>query len=252
MSSSNLITPIDLTAADMVNDMRKIMALSKSRSPGLRRSSVTGRLGVAALLPIMLLSIPAEAVGQSNFGRAELTPYAGYRFGGSFDSEDGSASVRLDDRGSGGLILNVRETANTQWEVIYARQDTVADTSALAEFAPSTNVQMDFLQGGGTYEFEGTSVRPYLAATIGGTHISPEAPGLNSDTFWSMSIGLGLQFRPSERLGFRLEARAWGTLIDSDTDLFCVSDLGGAVCAIKVDGRVLWQIETFAGVVFRF
>jgi hypothetical protein len=41
-------------------------------------------------------------------------------------------------------------------------------------------------------------------------------------------------------------------LIDSDTNLFCASGIGGAVCAIRVDGRVLWQIETFAGVVFRF
>jgi hypothetical protein len=77
-------------------------------------------------------------------------------------------------------------------------------------------------------------------------------PGLNSETFWSFSIGAGLQIRPSDRLGIRLEARAWGTLIESDTTLFCLSGVQGASCGIRMDGRVLWQLETIAGIVVRF
>ena len=69
-----------------------------------------------------------------------------------------------------------------------------------------------------------------------------------------VGIGTGLQIRPNDRLGLRLEARAFGTLIKSGSSLFCVSDPAGgnAGCAITVTGEVLWQIQTMAGIVFRF
>ena len=93
---------------------------------------------------------------------------------------------------------------------------------------------------------ETTGVRPYLAATLGAARITPRLSGLGDDSFWSFSIGTGLQIRPTARFGIRLEARAWGTLIDSDTRLFCRSGVQVAGCAIRLDGRVLWQIETFS------
>ncbi len=99
---------------------------------------------------------------------------------------------------------------------------------------------------------DGELARPYLAATLGGTYISPDAEGLKSDTFWSFSIGTGLQVFPAKHLGLRLEARAWGTLLSSSSSLFCSSGPDGGACAIAVSGEMLWQVETFAGVVFRF
>jgi hypothetical protein len=197
----------------------------------------------------MLLVASREASAQPETRRFELTPYAGYRFGGEFEAQDSSVSVKLVDAASAGLIFNMRESANTQWEAVYSRQKSSVDTSVPA---PSTDVQMEVLQGGGTYEFNARAGHPYLAATLGGTRISPRVPGLNGDTFWSMSLGVGLQLPLGERLGLRLEARAWGTLIDSDTDLFCQSGSGGATCAIEIDGHVLWQLEAFAGLAFRF
>ena len=53
-------------------------------------------------------------------------------------------------------------------------------------------------------------------------------------------------------LHFRVEARAWGSLTDSNTDLFCSVGPDQNICAIRVDGSVLSQVETFAGIVFRF
>ena len=173
-------------------------------------------------------------------------------FGGTFADIDADLDAELDDGAHLGVILNLRESANTQWELIYSRQSTDVDASAFSPATPTLDVDLQYLQLGGTYLGEGERVRPYVAATIGGTRIAPSLGNLDSDTFWSGSIGAGLQAFPNQRIGLRLEARVWGTLLTSSTDLFCASGGQGGVCAISVDGDVLWQFSTFLGVVFRF
>ena len=207
---------------------------------------------IRPLIATALLAFSSAAPAQQSPGTFELTPYGGMRFGGTFDAEDGDARAELDDDGSFGVIFNLRESANTQWELIYSQQSTAADVSEFELDESSLDLDIQSLQLGGTYMGEGTLARPYLAATIGGSRYSPDFSGLNSDTFWSFSIGGGLQVFPSERVGLRLEARAWGTLLSSSTRLFCSSGPEGGLCAISVDGSLLWQVETFAGIVLRF
>jgi hypothetical protein len=95
-------------------------------------------------------------------------------------------------------------------------------------------------------------VQPYLAATIGGTHVRASANGSESDTFFSASLGLGLLILPNSRVGLRLEARGHATFTNSSTNLLCVSGPDLNACAIELTGDVITQVETFAGVVIRF
>jgi len=199
-----------------------------------------------------LLLVAASASAQDTDFNVEITPFGGYTFGGTFDVEESTDSYELEDSSSFGVIVNWRHTGVTKWEVLYSRQETEADIGAAAALEPSVDIDLQVFQLGGTYLGEGSRARPYVAATIGGTHISPDNPLLDSDTFFSGSIGGGLQVFPSQRVGLRLEARVYGTLLSSSTSLFCSSGAQGALCAITVSGDALWQFETFAGVVFRF
>lgn len=176
----------------------------------------------------------------------EVTPYGAYSFGGTFTDEAGAIEASLQDSSNTGLILNFRETSNTQWELIYSRQS----TNAAMAGTPFANINLQYLQGGGTYEFEGNKARPFMAATIGGTHIDADEDGFGSDTFFSFSIGGGIQLAPTSRVGLRLETRAFGTVVRSDSEIFCVSV--PASCAIHIKGDLLWQVQTMLGVVFRF
>ncbi|MDX1403710.1 MAG: hypothetical protein R3192_04195 [Woeseiaceae bacterium] len=182
----------------------------------------------------------------------ELTPYGAYRVGGEFDEADSDRSIDIDDSESFGLVFNARHSPVTQWEIIYSRQASNADTSGLASSNPSPELTIEYLQAGGTYIWEGEHVRPFLAATIGGTHVDVSSPGFDSDTFYSFSLGLGLQISPNSRLGIRLEARGFATLLDSDSDLFCEFGPTNNICAVRIDGTLMWQTEAMAGIVFRF
>ena len=184
----------------------------------------------------------------------ELTVFGGYRFGGSINVLDSDATYEAQDSSSFGLIWNHRHQANTQWEVFFSQQQTEVELSNPMIADPIVDVEFYILQLGGTYLWEGDAVRPYLVMTLGGTHIksNPDNGSSDSDTFFSGSIGVGFKMQPTRRLGLRLEARAHGVLIRDSTKLFCQTGPDNNVCVVELEGDFLGQLETFAGIVFRF
>lgn len=215
-------------------------------------SAFGGIINIKVLLACATLLTVTAAEAQEEPFAFELTPFAGYTSGGDFDDVTSGSSLELDDDTSLGLILNIRESANTQWEILYSRQATQADTTGLPISGSSLDLDVHYIQGGGTYHGDGDHAQPFMAATIGATHFEPGLPDFGSETFFSFSIGAGLQIRPSDRIGIRLEARAYGTLLESDTDLFCQTGPSSNTCAIRSEGTVLWQVQTLAGIVIRF
>lgn len=196
----------------------------------------------------LLLSPVAATAQQAQL--FELTPFAGYRVGGEFEVTDTGETVKLADAPGYGLLFNVRQTYNTQWEILYSLQRTETQPSPL--LASPLELDLHVLQGGGTYQGDPGPIRPYVAATIGATHMKARNSNGQSDTFLSFSLGGGLQVAPTNRLGLRLEARGYGSLTSSSTDLFCQTGPDQNVCAIRVEGKLMWQLEAFAGIVFRF
>lgn len=209
---------------------------------------------IHAVLATVLLCLASPTLAQQDRAGFELTPLLGYRFGGTFEIEESPESYDIEDSASYGVILNFPHRANTRWEILYSRQSTEAEFSDAASANNVLDIESQILQIGGTYQFDSETeiVQPYLAATIGGTHVKASANGSESDTFWSGSIGLGMLVSPNSRVGLRLEARGHVTLTNSSTDLLCVVSPDLNACAIQLTGDVVTQVETFAGIVIRF
>ncbi|MDJ0917436.1 MAG: outer membrane beta-barrel protein [Woeseiaceae bacterium] len=215
-------------------------------------SSNFGGVVAALILGLFSLLLAAPAIAQSQPLRYEVTPYAGYRVGGSFADEASETEFDLQESNAFGLIINGRVDANTQWEFLLGRQSTSVDTEGLSVGDPILDLDVDYFQLGGTYLFDGDDVRPFVALTLGATRFRPDLSGFGSETFFSASLGGGWQFNATKRLGVRLEARAFTTFLDSNSQLFCRLDAGGAACLITVDAKTLTQWEARAGLVFRF
>lgn len=214
------------------------------------RALIGRHYGAAAILLLSLRSVPVCA--QNDASTFEITPFGGYRFGGTFNVEEPAGSYELRDSSSIGLILNWEHTAVTQWEVLYSQQRTEAEFNGVTVNDPLIDIDLHVLQLGGTYQFDGEMAKPYLAATIGGTHARVRSNSSKSDTFWSGSIGLGVLVSPNSTFGLRLEARYHGALVNSSSTLFCQTGPDINVCAARIVGDLVSQVETFAGVVIRF
>jgi hypothetical protein len=198
--------------------------------------------------------LPAQAVAQKTAKdfKVQITPFVGYRFGGTFKDDDTEEEYDLDDNSSAGLIINFPSKANTEWEIYYSKQSTEIKTGDL--FLGTTVVDMDveYLHLGGTYLFERSGEsQPYFVATIGATRMEPSGFDTSSETFFSFAAGGGYKYFPDKHFGLRLDGRFIGTFIDSNSKIFCQSNQGGT-CVINTTGKILYQFELQAGVVFRF
>lgn len=204
--------------------------------------------GRAALAVIGLACCTQIVVGAEPQRRAELTPLIGYRSGGSFEDAADGSSLDLDEGANQALIFNLDHDANTQWEIVYSRQDSQLDL--LRTFQGRTQVDVDVHQFsvGGIYVFRDAypGVVPFLGAGIGVTRLSPD--GLDHETRPLLGFTAGYKFFFADNIGARIEARAYGTAMETDTSIFC----GDGACLARVDSDGFWQYELNAGITLRF
>jgi len=201
---------------------------------------------------LCLLGLPTTPHAQEARTRVEVTPWLGYAIGGTLTDRVTDEELELDDSGSYGLAVNILASNRSSWEIAYSRQETEADTRGLSMTEPAFDLNVDKLEFGGTYDVYTKYPRPYVAATIGLTKLDPSGTDLNSDTYFSFSLGGGLKLLEKQRIGLRLDARWLGTVIQDDTDIFCRTGTVGAVCLIEVDGDLLSQVRLSLGISIRF
>jgi len=208
------------------------------------------QFGVAAVSAFVLIA--TQAVAQDKSFRFELTPFAAYRVGGSFEEKDGDGRVELNDSNAQGIMFNIKANPNGQYELLYSRQSTDARTEGFLINDPTIDLDVETFHFGGTYLFDGENMRPFLALTLGMTQFDPGITDSGSESFFSASFDGGVQLNATKRLGVRLEARAFTTFVEDDSNIFCASTGGDGACLIQVDARTLTQWEVRAGLVFRF
>jgi hypothetical protein len=139
----------------------------------------------------------------------------------------------------------------TEWE-LYVSHQSVGVEQVPTGVDPALDLDITHILLGGAYIGPGDLMRPFLSAGIGAAHLSPDGSGYDSDTVFAFGIGGGAQFFPERRIGLRLEARALGSVIDSNTDFLCASGPEANACAFRSNGEILWQWEVSAGLVARF
>ncbi|MEN8178341.1 MAG: hypothetical protein ABFS39_06920 [Pseudomonadota bacterium] len=183
--------------------------------------------------------------GQGIADGFEITSFTGYRFGGSLEEQD-TDNIRDFEEGSDwGVMFGHTANETTRYELLYSYQD-----SGLADRTDPDNafdLEIHYLHLGGTVDVSQERWTPFVSGGLGMTHMSPDRYGLDNETLFSLSLGGGLKWYPTSRLGFRFEVRGYGALTESSGNMFCDSG-----CDLQVNGTFLPQYETNLGLIFRF
>jgi opacity protein-like surface antigen len=200
-------------------------------------------LTVCLLMPVSSLSLQADT-------SLEFTPFTGHRFGGSFELDHHYSSLDLDNSADWGFTISRTASDFTRYEFLYSHQD-----SSLADTTDPNNafgLDIHYIHLGGTVDvysldYSKETITPYITGGLGMTIMNPSHQGYDDETRFSLSVGGGLKWYPTQRLGIRFEMRGYSTLIDSRETLFC--DPG---CNLTIEGDAFPQFETNLGLIFSF
>ena len=175
----------------------------------------------------------------------EITPFVGWRTSSSLEEETTGASIDLKETSSFGIILSLKKDRDTNYDFLFSRQDT--ELQSTTSPGNTESLRLDYYQIGGTVFYDYDKFIPFIAGGLGATHISPANDNFSSETKFSLSVGGGLKFPLSQNVGLRLEARGYGTVVDSGGSILCS---GG--CVAKFKGSLFMQLEASAGLSIAF
>ncbi len=204
------------------------------------------RLNLIALA--LLLAAPATQADELPLFQAAL--HGGYRMGGSLENVDTGEDADFDEGGSFAIALELRYAKGDDrfYQLWYSRQGSEVDDGV-----ESHGVDIEYLHIGGTLPFGGYErAQPYFAAGLGATRFSSSAAGADDRTHFSGSMAFGLAVPLGKNVELRFEGRGYLTLVDTDSAIFCRSDLDGGVCRIVASGSTIFQAEALAGIAVRF
>ena len=176
-----------------------------------------------------------------------ITPLYGYRISDTLAKTTiFGESIKPDESTTLGFILGIDKNSATQYEFLFSSQDTRLRTNTLTP-NPTLDVTVDYYHLGGTNVYSGAKLKPFVSGGLGVTHISP-GDNLSSETKLSFSIGGGVKVPLSHQVGLRFEGRGFGTVVNSNSSIFCSS--GG--CSANFSGNKYLQFEAFMGVSIAF
>jgi opacity protein-like surface antigen len=186
----------------------------------------------------------------------EVAGFGSLGVGGQFRLQDGGAGntgtgdrVSLSDHGAFALAAGLRLDEATWYELFYSREatDLSGDLSV-----PRTGITIEYLHLGGTVLLnDEVQIKPYMVGGLGVTRFTPGEAG-STDTRFSASLGLGLRWPVTRHFSVRVEGRAFVTLVNDNSAIFCKSDESGLLCRIHGNGQTFVQGELLAGAAFAF
>lgn len=224
----------------------------------LYTSSLKTPLLFALCAVALVLAVATPAAAQAGAGNSvEITPFAGYRFGGDFSTYDNyddefvDTGVEISDGSSFGLTVDLKMTRNLYLELLFSRQSTDLSQGG-GLFLPNDalfDLDVDYYHAGVLYQWRPGQVQPFFVATLGATRFSPSGGGLSDESRFSGAIGGGVKIYLNDNVGVRLDGRVLATSIDDGRDAFCGSR---RYCYRYDNSTYLTQSELSAGVIFSF
>ena len=194
---------------------------------------------LTAVLFFAVMGLGAEAGAQT----AEIAAFGGYGFGGALTEPVTGRDVPIE----GGLVYGgtfskaIAETWRV--EALFSRQE----SRLAAEWPnPSVDVAMERYMGGIQEERSRGSLRAFGTFLIGATRFVRY--GFDSETWFTVGLGLGIKTRLATHVGFRFEARGFYTPVASNGALVC----GSRGCLFAFSGAGKFQGDLSGGVLFAF
>ncbi|HJQ37637.1 MAG TPA: outer membrane beta-barrel protein [Thermoanaerobaculia bacterium] len=182
--------------------------------------------------------------------RFELTPFVGYRWGGTIFADQTFVFTQdLDVKNSANLGINLGiplGQSGMKLELMANHQSSELETDR-GLFEPTAgiaDIDVTYLHAGLQIPFaRSRNLTPYVIASAGITNLDPQLGGVSDETRFSASAGIGIKAPISNNLSFRFEGRGYYTALEDESDC--------RICDYYYN-RDFYQGEVNLGLVFSF
>ena len=204
------------------------------------------------LLLALTFTLPSFA---SKENIIEITPFAGYRFGGDFDITGDfytdpaveALEIEIDDSSSYGVIVAWPYDNKRQGELLISHYESeLIPASLLTPY--TSDLSVTYLHLGGNVPLSNGLVPFWFSGGLGITHFSPDEKKLDDETKFSVNLGFHSKLALTDNIAIRLGARVYATFLDSDSAMFCDDNS----CKIAISSDMWVQSELSAGLTFTF
>ena len=183
----------------------------------------------------------------------ELTPFAGYQFGGTMKFYEGK--IRVDNALNYGVAIDVDIRYGVKAGFFYSRMDTKASWNpylGYESFYPpaSFDVAVNYFQVGTVKEFMQDKIKPFGTFTLGATWFDPSGD-ISDQWYFSVSLGAGVKIFFTERIGIRLQGRFLMPMTFSGVGLYAGVGSGGVSTGLGASAwSVIAQGDLTGGLIF--
>lgn len=234
--------------------------LKSTQSNAFRR----GPAGVVLVLACSLLAGAAfadDGYSSRTIGKTfELTPFASYFFEGdigtNYDFGFSFRDANVEEGEGAGVLAGFRISRHWQIQLMYSQQETQLEFRRFSFTGPdrftSVDVDMEYIHAGFAYTWTVGQIEPFVDLTVGVTRLSPDGPGIDDSSDFSLGFGGGVKVFVGDHLGFRFQGRILSTDVGED-DFFCndgrFEDFG---CYSYDEDSYLMQPEFSVGLILAF
>ena len=155
----------------------------------------------------------------------ELTPFGGYRYGGTLWADRSSLftnDVDIASDGNIGINLGIPIGDTPMKLELMANRQSTHFTGGSGLFDPDVrlaDVDITYYHAGLQVPFgDPRSISPFVLISAGVANIDPDIRGASAENRFSMSAGVGLKVPLNRNVGLRVEARGYFTSLGSDYD----------------------------------
>jgi len=211
---------------------------------------------------LFLLLVPSSLFAQYTRGRnrdrdtprdnaLELTPFLGYRYGGTIFADQSSLfreDVDLASSADIGATLGVPlGDSGMKLELMISHQQTELESGSglFDPIDPVADIDVTYYHAGLLFPFaRSRNAVPFMVVSAGLANLDPKVSGATSENRFSASAGVGVKVPLSRNIGLRFEARGYYTATGNNDDRcsHCQYDYN----------HDLYQGETNVGLVISF
>jgi hypothetical protein len=203
----------------------------------LKRVALFGIVTACVLVPGKAWAQPM----QQEPSHVELAPFAGFQYGGGFDTAAGR-NVSFDAGLDYGGTLDIRIGETWFLEGLYSRQ-----VAELGSDSGPFEVTVERLMGGLAEERGDGPTKYFGVILLGTTRFTPRIGEFTSKSNFTVGLGLGFKHLFSRNIGLRAEARGFYVRTESGGGLFCAG-----ACLFVFNSSGMWQGDFAGGLVLAF